>query len=107
MNMLFLPKEQDIIDFCNQTLCYVISMNPTLYLSISVLSSFSRSIQLWPFANGRLLNKPYENEVTLTGQNLALKCCQPFELSKGFRSFNAEKMGSVGQRAAKLLNIKH
>ena len=31
-------------------------------------------IQLKPFANERLLNKPYENEVTLTGQNPLLKC---------------------------------
>ena len=26
-----------------------------------------------------LENKQYENEVTLTGQNPPLKCCQPFE----------------------------
>ena len=32
-------------------------------------------IQLWPFANGQLLNKPYEIEVTLTWQNPLLKCC--------------------------------
>ena len=33
-------------------------------------------VQLWTFAIIRLLNKPYENEVTSTGQNAPLKCCQ-------------------------------
>ena len=37
-------------------------------------------LQLWTFAYVRLLNKPYENQVTLTGQNLPLKCCQPLEI---------------------------
>ena len=37
-------------------------------------------IQSWTFAYIRLLNKPYENEVTLTGQNPPLKCCQHLEL---------------------------
>ena len=32
-------------------------------------------IQLLNFACKRLLNKPYENEVTLTGQNPPLNCC--------------------------------
>ena len=36
-------------------------------------------IQLWTFANVQLLNKPYENEVTLTGQNPPSKCCQHLE----------------------------
>ena len=31
-----------------------------------------------------LLNKPYVNEVTLTGQNVPLKCCWPFELLTQF-----------------------
>ena len=38
-------------------------------------NSISRWIQLWNFALKRLLNKPYENEVTLTGQNPPLNCC--------------------------------
>ena len=38
------------------------------------------SILLLNFAYKRLLNKPYENEVTLNGQNPPLKCCQPLEL---------------------------
>ena len=37
-------------------------------------------IQLLNFAYKLLLNKPYENEVTLTGQNITLKCYKPFEL---------------------------
>ena len=40
----------------------------------------SLDLQLLNFAYKRLLNKPYENEVTLTGQNPPLKCCQPLEL---------------------------
>ena len=36
----------------------------------------SEYVQLWTSAIIRLLNKPYENEVTLTGQNAPLKCCQ-------------------------------
>ena len=37
-------------------------------------------LQLLNFAYIRLLNKPYENEVTLTGQNPPLKYPQFFEL---------------------------
>ena len=62
----------------------------------------SDDIQLWTFAYVRLLNKPYENEVTLRGQNMSLKYYQPlkfmFFFEKGFRSFNAESLGSLGQR---------
>ena len=36
-------------------------------------------VQLPTFPYIWLLNKPYENEVTLTGQNPPLKCCQPLE----------------------------
>ena len=36
-------------------------------------------IQPWNFAYIRLLNKPYENEVTLTEQNPHSKCCQHLE----------------------------
>ena len=42
------------------------------------ISTFN--IQPWPLALKRLLNKPYENEVTLTWQNPPLKCYQPLEL---------------------------
>ena len=47
------------------------------YVSIvHVLPHFQvKLIQSWTFAIIRLLNKPYENEVTLTGQILTLRCC--------------------------------
>ena len=48
----------------------------------------------------RLLNKPYVNEVTLTGQNSPLKCCQPLE------SLNTKNLRSVDQRASKWLAVK-
>ena len=38
-------------------------------------SKENRKLQLLTFAYIRLLNKPYENEVTLTWQNPPLKCC--------------------------------
>ena len=41
-------------------------------------------IQPLNFAYVRLLDKPYENEVTLTGQNPPLKCCHPLEILKHF-----------------------
>ena len=52
-------------------------------------------LQLWPLAYVVwLLNKPYKIEVTLKGQNIPLKCCQPLELliylERGFRSFNCK-----------------
>ena len=57
-----------------------------------------------------LLNKPYVNEVTLREQNLSLKYCQPLKLFihlwKGFRSFLAVNIGYLGQRAAKLTDVK-
>ena len=41
---------------------------------------------------------------------MAKPSCQPFKMSthfeEGFRSFNAFNVGSVGQRAAKLLAVK-
>ena len=43
-------------------------------------STVQLHIQSWTFAIIRLLNKPYENEVNLTGQNPPSKCCLPFEI---------------------------
>ena len=47
----------------------------------------------------RSLNKPYENEVTLRGQNPHLKCFQDLGIftlvEKGIRTLNAENMESV------------
>ena len=58
----------------------------------------------------QFLNKPFVNEVIFRGQNLPLKCCQPLELlihfKEGFRSFHTSNLGSVSQRAAKLLAVK-
>ena len=42
-------------------------------------------IQLWHLDCKRLLNKPYENEVTLRGHNIPLKYYQPFKI---FTQFN-------------------
>ena len=57
-----------------------------------------------------VLDKPYENQVTLREKNLSLKYCHPLEVliyfGKGFRYFQTSDMESVGQRAAKLLAIK-
>ena len=68
------------------------------------------TIQPWPLAYKRLLNKPYVNEVNLTGQKPPLKYCQDIEIQyavrKKSRSFNAKNFGSVDQRAAKLLAAK-
>ena len=38
------------------------------------------SLQLWPFSYIGLLKMLYENEVTLKGQNIPLKCCQILKL---------------------------
>ena len=73
-------------------------------------TSISFRLQSWTFAYIWLFNKPYENEVTLRGQNIRLKCYQPLELmlyfGKGLKSFHRVNLGSVGQRASKLLAVK-
>ena len=55
-------------------------------------------------------NKPYENEVTLTGQNTPLKCCQHLHIQYTVRKrsdlFMLKNFISVVQRAAKLLAFK-
>ena len=51
-----------------------------------------------------LHNKPYVNEVTLTGQNPPLYAASLLHfvtVFTGFRSFNAQFLGSVGKRDAK------
>ena len=42
-------------------------------------------IQLPTIAYTRLLNKPFENEIALTGQNPPLKCCQHLEIQYTLR----------------------
>ena len=58
----------------------------------------------------RFIDKPYENEATLRGQNICLKCYQPLEImlyfGKEFKSFHTGNKGSVGQRAANLQAVK-
>ena len=46
-----------------------------IQLASSQIESTFCTIQSWTLAIIQLLNKPYENEVNLTGQNLPLKCC--------------------------------
>ena len=62
------------------------------------------------FAYVQLLSKPYENEVTLTGQNPPLKYCQhleiPYTVSESVDLLMHKNFGSVGQRAATLLAVK-
>ena len=43
-----------------------------------------RNIQSRAKVYKRLLNKPYENEVTLREQNPPLKCCQPLDILTSF-----------------------
>ena len=42
------------------------------------------SLQLRAKQTAPLVNKHYQNEVTLTGQNPPLKCCQPLEILTHF-----------------------
>ena len=55
-------------------------------------------------------SKPYVNEIILKGQNPALKRWQQIKLliyiHRGFRAFHTGNIGSVVQRAAKLLSVK-
>ena len=44
------------------------------------LSDIYHNIQLIAKQTASLVNKHYQNEVTLTGQNPPLKCCQPLEI---------------------------
>ena len=55
-----------------------------------------------------LVNKHCENEVSLTEQNLPLKCCPPLEMLIYFekRIFHTFNIGSVDQKSAKLLAVK-
>ena len=73
-------------------------------------NSSNHLLQPWPLGYKRLLNKPYVNEVNLTGQKPPLKYCQYLEIQcavrKKSRSFDAKNFGSVDQRAAKLLAVK-
>ena len=46
--------------------------------------SVNEYVQLRAKQTAPLVNKHYQNEVTLTGQNPPLKCCQPLEILTHF-----------------------
>ena len=67
-------------------------------------------IQLKLDKTTQLLNKPNVNKVILRKKNIPLKSFQPLEMlryfEEGLRSFHTSNIGSAGQRAAKLLDVK-
>ena len=44
------------------------------------MKHYTFNVQLRAKQTARLVNKHYQNEVTLTGQNPPLKYCQPLEI---------------------------
>ena len=70
-------SEIGLFQLCKITICFSYNANNDIIV-------ISNHVQPLNFAYVRLLNKPYENEVTLTGQNPPLKCCQPLELLTHF-----------------------
>ena len=53
----------------------IIGSSQSLSAHIASVNSKRARIQLWTFDYVQLLNKPYENKVTLRRQNPPLKCC--------------------------------
>ena len=51
---------------------------------LKLKGNFLSTIQLRAKQTAHLVNKHYQNEVTLTGQNLPLKCCKPVEILTHF-----------------------
>ena len=51
--------------------------------------------------------RPNKNEVILRGQTISLRYCQPLKhliyFAKGFGSFPTGNVGSIGQRATKVV----
>ena len=64
------------------------SLNTISFPSNTYYCYYMRRILIIPTAAFKTLhtvtNKPYVNEVTLTGQNLPLKCCQPLDFQCTF-----------------------
>ena len=86
----------NLCDFNDFHICLVLSS------WCSTSNSCSCLVQLRAKQTAPLVNKHYQNDVTLTGQSPPLTCCQPLEiltLYNGLRSLNDRNMGSVGQRA--------
>ena len=75
--------------------------------SVNTVVEVHGKIQLWTFAYVGLLNKPYENEVTLREQKIPLICCQPLDCLDAFlKGLDFLFIKSVSQRALKLLAVK-
>ena len=49
-----------------------------------IYSTKATLVQLRTKQTAHLINKNYQNEITLTGQNPPLKCCQPLEILTQF-----------------------
>ena len=65
-------SEIGLFQLCKITICFSYNANNDIIV-------ISNHVQPLNFAYVRLLNKPYENEVTLTRLNLPSKCCQHLE----------------------------
>ena len=84
---LAITAKSDFVPFTEQNMCgdfrirCILKKCAQFSMAHRPLSLAKEKIQLLNFAYKRLLNKPYENEVTLTGQNPPLKCCQHLELA--------------------------
>ena len=52
----------------------------TLATEYDLKKETSNDLQLRAKQTAHLINEHYKNEVTLTEQNLPLKCCQPLEI---------------------------
>ena len=74
------------------------------HFTFTLLTGGTIKVQLRAKQTAHLVNKHYQNEVTLTGQNPTLKCYQPLEILTYFE--NTGYMGSVGKRAVKLPYVK-
>ena len=72
--------------------------------------NIKHNLQSRNWINIPLLHKPYVNEVTLRWKKTTFKILLAswafYTILKGFRSFNAKNLGSLGQRTAKLPAIK-
>ena len=71
-------KSIDLIALSRNSVQRVLD-SPHFILIWCVFTGIFQNVQPWPFTIKRLLNKPYKNAVTLTGQNLPLKCYKPLE----------------------------
>ena len=54
------------------------------HFTFTLLTGGTIKVQLRAKQTAHLVNKHYQNEVTLTGQNPPLQCCQPLEILTHF-----------------------